>query len=405
MSDEPLPSTAREILSQVFDDARSGTLDYGTLSIVGEKLAAVGKLELSEQLYDLWIQHALSDDAYKACADIADVYRGKGLFQGAERWYRRSLNRNRDYQRAIAGITESRRNYLGTTAAWSFRIHNIELTNRCPMKCVMCPRTTSMTREQGFMEFDVFRSIVDQFVECSPSLLQTEIVWLHHFGESLTHPEFDTFINYAADRGMRVGLSVNPIMLKGSVARRLLASRPEEIYASLDGHDDESFAKIRGIDNAYETSKRNLLDFLAKKAELDWKTKVVVSMINFPMNGESISRLKEYWEGMPGVDQFLMKEFTAWNGDVDDIAAMTPNPAQPTPFPVFRCLTPWMYVSIAWDGDVVPCCFDYDKKYVLGNVRTQSLSEIWNGPPMQALREEFLSGNVTNPLCRDCPSL
>lgn len=405
MSDRPSPGANAEILSQVFTTARHGMLEYDALSIVGGKLAEAGNLELAEQLYDLWTQNTSSGEAYKACADIADLYRNKGLFTGAERWYRRSLHRKPNYLHAITAITAVRRTYLGTNVAWPFRIHNIELTNRCPMKCVMCPRTTSMTREQGFMAFDVFRSIVDQFVECSPALLHTEVVWLHHFGESLTHPEFDTFINYAADRGLRVGLSVNPIMIKGSVARRLLASRPEVIYASLDGHDDESFARIRGIDNAYETSKRNLLDLLAKKAELGWNTKVVVSMINFPMNSESIDRLKAYWEEQPGVDEFLMKDFTAWSGDVEDIAALTPDSAQSTPFPVFQCMTPWMYLSIAWDGDVVPCCFDYDKKYVLGNVRTQGLNEIWNGQPMQKLREEFLSGGVTNPLCQGCPSL
>ena len=40
---------------------------------------------------------------------------------------------------------------------YPFGLHNIELTNRCPMRCVMCARTHGMTRAQGNMGFALFR--------------------------------------------------------------------------------------------------------------------------------------------------------------------------------------------------------------------------------------------------------
>jgi hypothetical protein len=45
---------------------------------------------------------------------------------------------------------------LSAVCAHPFSIANIELTNRCPMRCVMCPRTHRMGRPQGYMNFDVF---------------------------------------------------------------------------------------------------------------------------------------------------------------------------------------------------------------------------------------------------------
>ena len=62
-------------------------------------------------------------------------------------------------------------------------------------------------------------------------------------------------------------------------------------------------------------------------------------------------------------------------------------------------------MSIAWDGDVVPCCFDYDKKIVLGNIENETLSEIWNGTKMHDLRREFITNHVCNSLCRNCEAL
>lgn len=62
-------------------------------------------------------------------------------------------------------------------------------------------------------------------------------------------------------------------------------------------------------------------------------------------------------------------------------------------------------MSVCWNGNVVPCCYDYDEKYILGNVKDQSLAAIWNGEPMRRLRNEFLENNVTNNLCKNCPEL
>jgi radical SAM protein with 4Fe4S-binding SPASM domain len=62
-------------------------------------------------------------------------------------------------------------------------------------------------------------------------------------------------------------------------------------------------------------------------------------------------------------------------------------------------------MTVTWDGDVVPCCFDYNKKLVLGNVSGSTLSEIWNDSPMKNLRREFIENKISNPLCKNCGNL
>ena len=44
---------------------------------------------------------------------------------------------------------------------------------------------------------------------------------------------------------------------------------------------------------------------------------------------------------------------------------------------------------MASNGDVVACSRDLERKTVLGNLLRQSLPEIWNGEPMQALRRNL----------------
>lgn len=297
----------------------------------------------------------------------------------------------------------------GETTERPFALQNVELTNKCPMRCVMCARTNNMLRDQGLMTFETFTAIIDQFVADSPKEALRHDTWLHHFGESLVHPEYARFIKYAVSKGVRACMSINPIMLTPAVADELLATGITKLYISLDGHDDESFYKIRGIKDAYEKSKTHLLDFLKKKEERGVKTKIVLSMINFGLNRESIARQRAYWEAVPGIDEYLCKAFITWNGDAADVNKLADeqvdNEALKKRYPTPACSVPWETLSVTWDGEVVPCCFDYDKKYPLGNLKDQSLKEIWNGEKMRALRREFMNNDVRNELCRRCTVL
>lgn len=311
-------------------------------------------------------------------------------------WWRR---------RKLIGELRARRVH----AAHAFGILNIELTNKCPLKCVMCARTTSMTRSQGLMDEELFRKIVDEYVAANPVRAAAEDTWLHHFGESLVHPRVLEFVRYASARGVRTALSINPVMLKPGMARALLETGISKLYISLDGHDDESFEKIRGLPKSYDRSLENLETLLAAKRELGARTRIVLSMIDFGLNKESIARLKSRWESTPGIDEFLCKAFVTWDGSAEEVNRLAQdrvdNEALRSSCGAVSCRAPWQTMTIAWDGDVLPCCFDYDKKYILGNVAKQTLSEIWNGVPMQELRREFLANDVRNPLCRSCPVL
>jgi radical SAM protein with 4Fe4S-binding SPASM domain len=293
-------------------------------------------------------------------------------------------------------------------AAQPFGIYNIELTNKCPMKCVMCPRTKNMTRPQGFMDYELYKRAIDELVSNNPEYVGNRLVWLHHFGESLLHPRFGDFIRYASSKGVRTALSINPVMLRYDFIDELLKAEPYLLCMSLDGHDDESFYKIRGVKKAYGTSHDRLIDFLARKVQSRSRIKVMVSMIDFDVNAESIKAQESYWKKIAGVDQFLCKDFSTWDGNAGDINELV-NRGGRTAGAVDKsavaCTLPWEVMTIAWNGDVVPCCYDYDAKVVLGNMKEQSLSDIWNGEKLQAIRMEFIENKVTNPLCKKCEKL
>jgi len=296
------------------------------------------------------------------------------------------------------------------------KIFQVELTNRCPFRCVMCPRTHHMTREQGNMEVSLFRSVIDQLVAMNPRYGEMEEpIWLHHFGESLTYPHLAECIRYARSRGIGTRMSINPLMLSEKVMSDLFDAEPVMLLVCLDGRDDDSFEKIRGLPHAYEKSQANLLEFLRRKVERNSRIRVEMSVVDFALNGNrddpGRQEVEAFWRTQPGVDGFLWKPFTTWNGDASEIVSLRSLTTADATVQAHRdafkvtCDWPWRKMVVTWTGDLVPCCHDYNAKYALGNLASQSLQEIWNGEKMQALRREFASGTVTNPLCASCEYL
>ena len=67
-----------------------------------------------------------------------------------------------------------------------------------------------------------------------------------------------------------------------------------------------------------------------------------------------------------------------------------------------KCWKMWHSCVMTWDGDIVPCCFDKDAKYVMGNIHEQSFREIWNGEKYQEFRTRIFSNRKEIDICRNC---
>jgi radical SAM protein with 4Fe4S-binding SPASM domain len=53
------------------------------------------------------------------------------------------------------------------------------------------------------------------------------------------------------------------------------------------------------------------------------------------------------------------------------------------------CGFPWRTMVILFDGTVVPCCFDFNGVMPVGDVRKNTVEEIWNGPVYNQMRDDF----------------
>jgi MoaA/NifB/PqqE/SkfB family radical SAM enzyme len=274
-------------------------------------------------------------------------------------------------------------------------VDQVELTNLCPFKCGFCPRGVPgrMKRPTGKMDPALFERLLDQLHPQQGSYRPLE---LHHLGESLLHPDVDRMVAAASARGLPTELSVNPSLLTAELGRRLLDAGIARLVISLDGMDDETLIAIRGPAAVYSQAERHLDALLEMVAAQSRPATIVIQMIDLHRNRHQREAFLERWglTGLPTVQAFIK-----------DLDGDDPLLGRPSPTPLsYLCAYPWRSVVVLWDGRVVPCCRDDDAVMVLGDLRRQTLAEIWNGLRVRALRAQHLEGCFpAGHLCAGCP--
>ena len=67
-----------------------------------------------------------------------------------------------------------------------------------------------------------------------------------------------------------------------------------------------------------------------------------------------------------------------------------------------QCWRMWQGCVITWDGKIVPCCFDKDAKYKLGNLEVENFKDIWFSDPYNNFRKSILESRNKIDICINC---
>ena len=272
----------------------------------------------------------------------------------------------------------------------------IESTNACNLRCVMCPTSLPAAPKRGFMDFALYAKIVDEAAGFAYDAN------LHHRGEALLHPELPRMIRYAHERGIRTMLHTNATLLDAGKAREIAASGLDYLSFSFDGFERETYERIR-VRASFDQTVGNIEGFLREKQARGGRTPyTVIEVINLPGSGNADRAAQERFlrrfAGLP-LDEIRVKEPHNWAGTV-------PEGAAPDARGLVPCTFPWFALTVFWDGTVVTCPQDFYGAYPVGDARSTSLREIWNGEPLRRLRADMLARSVSGyPACAGCDNI
>jgi organic radical activating enzyme len=115
----------------------------------------------------------------------------------------------------------------------------IESTSRCNLRCGYCPNKDIEKADHGFMDLDLFKSIIDQVADHAYD------VNLFHRGEPTMHPRLPEMVAYARQKGLYTRIHTNITLLSEKKARALLDAGLDYMSCSFDGYTKEMYEKNR----------------------------------------------------------------------------------------------------------------------------------------------------------------
>ncbi len=291
-----------------------------------------------------------------------------------------------------------RQKHIGNLAEFP-TVFSIETTNNCNAKCWFCP-THKASRVKGFMEFSLFRKIID---ELKPMSGRLKSVALFMDGEPTLHPELLEFLKYASAAGIKnVYLSSNMEYFTPELTDRIfkanLGTTLQYVMCSLDGARADIHRKNRiGVD--FDTAVSNTLYLLERRTATKNLYPMVFSrLLVSDLTKDSVDEFKQYWTGK--ADKVLCYKMHNWGGMIKSKSLrLTDEDMDFTP-----CYFPFSQCAIQFDGTIRLCCVDCNGSVDIGNIKEDTIRNIVQSGKIKKIRQNHIEKNINKlpKICAEC---
>ena len=252
----------------------------------------------------------------------------------------------------------------------------------------------------------LFRSVIDQL---APTL---SYLTFYFQGEPYLHPQFLDMVQYASQKGIYTATSTNAHYLKDETARATVMSSLDRLIISIDGTTQDTYQSYR-VGGSLEKVMEGARNIMRWKKELKSSTPhVIFQFLVVKPNEHQIPEVYALAKEL-GVDQVVLK--TAQIYDYKQGSGLIPTQDKysryrRTPEGSYQiknalnneCWKMWHSCVVTWDGKIVPCCFDKDAHFVLGDLRQNSFREIWQGEKYNQFRASLLKSRTEIEICKNC---
>jgi len=289
----------------------------------------------------------------------------------------------------------------------------IEITNSCNLNCKMCPRA-QLKVPYKHMDMKIYKKVVDK-------LEGINTLTLTGWGEPFYYDKIFDCITYAKKKGLKVKLTTNGVLINDAKINKIISSGLDDITFSIDhikgdpdfGHPNKAalmnIKKIiqlrdsKGLDKPqivlqttmHARKGKNVMDVIK------WGAKVGADRIN-------IARLDLRFD--PNLKRASEEEEQRIFKTADRLGKDLGIRVDMVQYAVFdgfprlmykisrrllhrfdtKCSKGYNYVYINVDGFVTPCCFYPLMK--MGDLKKQSLQDIWNGARYRKFRQFKVKG-------------
>ncbi len=282
----------------------------------------------------------------------------------------------------------------------------VEPTTACNLRCPHCVSgLRAFLRPTGSMDLDLYQRIIDAVSK------HAMYVTLYFQGEPFLHRAFTQMISYAVKKRMITVTSTNGHFLQKDVSQEIIRSGLHRLIVSVDGTTQSVYEQYR-INGNLQRVVDGIHCLVEEKKRLSAKNpEVVIQFLVMATNEHQMNemkRLAKEWQ----VDRLWFKTMQLHDPERNG-EWLSSNPAWSRyrkenggvslrAKPENHCWRMWHSCVVTWDGHVVPCCFDKNAQYRMGNFSTSDFDAIWYGQPYQDFRMRILQNRSQTAMCTNC---
>ena len=256
----------------------------------------------------------------------------------------------------------------------------IEPVSTCNFRCPFCfqvDETFTKKPYMGVMDFDLFKKIVDE-----ANMLGVGAITMASRGEPTLHKKLNEMLDYLATKKsiFEIKLNTNASFLSDKICHSIFRNNISQIVISGDHYLKDEYERLRKNSN-FETIVKNVDNLYNIRNEVypNSTTEIRISGID---NDKDLNRqkFKDFWIKRSDhvTASFPLERWDTYNNEIhDDIND--------------PCENLWDRMYVWYDGKVNPCDADYKSFLTFGNLKDDTIENVWNTDIIKKLREEHLN--------------
>ncbi len=287
-------------------------------------------------------------------------------------------------------------------------IINVDPSSACNFRCSFCPTghddlIADTGRFQGVMKFELFQKLIDDLQGFDQPL---KVLRLYKDGEPFLNKRLADMIRYAKASGRvpYVDTTTNGSLMTPARMGPVLEAGLDKINISVDGMSNAQYREFTGFDLDFERFVENVRWLYANKGDCEVMIKIPAELLQPGQRQLFLDTFGDH------CDRIFVENFAPCWPEFDVEAhtgfKISTGIYQQAVQDTETCPYIFYSMSVNADGLVSSCFLDWERKLQIGDVRRESLADIWRGDAMNALRLQHLQGQrCENPVCGSCGQL
>lgn len=285
---------------------------------------------------------------------------------------------------------------------------NIEFVSYCNLRCSFCSLDHIKPKER--ITSEILKKFLDNLVN-DIRFRKVEVMHLHNGGETLLHPNTEELFNIIKQykelakkkkrRFPTVNLLTNGTPLTEKKTFEIINSGAINIMRfSMDGGSPQRFEEMR-VGAKWDLFYKNIKFFCDENKRNKSKIKTHIISVIDPSNPLKTTWMdKKFIEVLNMVDSYELRHPHSWAGEIDIEGDSSNSMHKPHKI---GCGLLMHQLVLLPSGNINVCCTDLNAKGVVGNIKENSLFDIYNSPKRRKwIKLMYQRKKSQIELCKNC---